>query len=209
MKKPLLILGIAIFGLLGAAKVYGLIFLQFSVKQSFYAAAFLSVSFSMFRALRPPTTANQRVTGLPTDLLRTGWKPYRFPDSDVVVILPQAMTVAFGDDGVLHGSSTDDEPDFTATLHADPRLREDREFALEFVSHLASTKGGRVVDTATYRYFSDPKTERDGLKEHAFWVIGIPGAVVVVSLTRESGSALPNLLEEVRAAIPRIVGELV
>jgi len=56
MKKALLILGICIFGLLGLAKIWGLIYLKFSEKQTVYAAAMLAAAIAMFIALRdtPP-----------------------------------------------------------------------------------------------------------------------------------------------------------
>jgi hypothetical protein len=58
MKKALLILGICICGLLGIAKIWGLIFLQFSVKQTVYVFIMLGAALAMFFALReaqPPS----------------------------------------------------------------------------------------------------------------------------------------------------------
>ena len=52
MKRPLLILGIFVCGFLGLAKVWGLIFLEFSTKQATYAVAFLGAACSMLAALR-------------------------------------------------------------------------------------------------------------------------------------------------------------
>ena len=154
--------------------------------------------------------ASQKVSGasMPTALLRDGWKPYRFPDSEIVVILPQTLVAGFGEDGVLYASSNGTDTDFAATLHTNSEFTNCRELALEFVSDLAAKKGAQVVDVATYRYFADPNVHTEGRNEHNFWVIAIPGAVVVVSLTRAAGSPFPPALESVRAAIPDIIGEL-
>jgi hypothetical protein len=155
---------------------------------------------------RPPQPVLS--ASLPTQLLREGWKPYKFPKSDVIVILPQALMADFSRDGVLYASSDGKEPDFSATLHTDPHLVKNREFALEFISDLASKASTNVIDVATYRYFADPNTQREGTKEISFWVIGIPGAVVVVSLSRHVNEPYAESIEQVRQAIPQIVGEL-
>jgi hypothetical protein len=52
MKKPLLITGICVCGLMGFAKIWGLIILEFSVKQTVYAATLLAAALAMFTALR-------------------------------------------------------------------------------------------------------------------------------------------------------------
>ena len=52
MKKALLILGVIVFGLLGVLKVWGLIYLQFSVKQTVYAVVMLASAIGMLIALR-------------------------------------------------------------------------------------------------------------------------------------------------------------
>jgi hypothetical protein len=52
MKKALLILGVIVFGLLGVLKIWGLIYLQFSVKQTVYAVAMLASAVGMLIALR-------------------------------------------------------------------------------------------------------------------------------------------------------------
>lgn len=56
MKKALLIIGICVFGLLGLAKIWALIYVKFSVKQTIYAATMLGAAIAMFMALRdtPP-----------------------------------------------------------------------------------------------------------------------------------------------------------
>lgn len=58
MKKIILIIGICVLGLLGVAKIGGLIFLEFSVKQAVYAVALLVTAYAMFTSLRagkPPS----------------------------------------------------------------------------------------------------------------------------------------------------------
>jgi hypothetical protein len=147
--------------------------------------------------------------GLATALLREGWAPHRFANSDIVVILPQARIAKFGENGTLYASfSRDNKIDFTATLHTNPRFINQRELALEFVSQLSKKKNATAVDLATYRYFADPNVGIEKSRENNFWVIGIPGAVVVISLTRDAGAAFAPDLERIRAAIPAIVGEL-
>ena len=92
---------------------------------------------------------------LPTALLREGWTPHRFANSDVVVILPTARIAKFGENGVLHASFSRGQVDFTATLHTNPTFKHHRESSLEFVSKLAKKKNANVVDVATYRYFGE------------------------------------------------------
>ena len=52
MKKTLLILGVIVFGLLGVLKIWGLIYLQFSVKQTVYTVVMLASAIGMLLALR-------------------------------------------------------------------------------------------------------------------------------------------------------------
>jgi hypothetical protein len=80
--------------------------------------------------------------------------------------------------------------------------------ALEFVAKLAIKKNAKTVDLATYCYFADPNVGIEKSRENNYWVIGIPGAVVVVSLTRDVGDSFPPAIESIRLAIPSIVGEL-
>lgn len=145
---------------------------------------------------------------LPTALLRDGWTPHRFANSDIVVILPPARIAKFGENGTLYASFSPAKVDFTATLHTNPAFKKQREFALEFVSKLAKKKNATIVDVATCRYFADPKAGIEKSREHNFWVIGIPGAVVVVSLTRDVGCSFPPAIGRILQAIPNIIGEL-
>jgi hypothetical protein len=58
MKRTLLIVGICLCGFLVVAKVWGLIFIQFSIKQAVYAVALLGAVVAMSAALRssePPS----------------------------------------------------------------------------------------------------------------------------------------------------------
>ena len=123
----------------------------------------------------PPGTSS---ASLPTGLLRDGWVPYRFPDSNIVVILPPPRVAKFGDmrgNRALYASfPPGNKIDFTATLHARPGFTKRRELALDFVANLAKKKNAQAIDVATYRYFADPKIGGDGPREHHYWVIGIP-----------------------------------
>jgi hypothetical protein len=145
---------------------------------------------------------------LPAKLLRDGWRPHRFPDSAIVVALPPRVTGRFDDKGVLHGFAAGPGRFFTATLHARPAFTQNRKSAIDFVAHLAGKKGAQAVDVATYRYFVDPTESRNDSTILTFYVIGIPGAVVVVSLSRRPDSPPSELVEQVRQAIPYLVGEL-
>jgi hypothetical protein len=153
----------------------------------------------------PPVPSS---ASLPTALLREGWTPHRFANSDIVVILPTARIAKFGENGTLYASFSRAKVDFTATLHTNPTFKHQLESSLEFVSKLAKKKNAKVVDVATYRYFADPNVSMEKSREHNFWVIGIPSAVVVVSLTRDVGCSFSPDVERIRLAIPNIIGEL-
>jgi hypothetical protein len=155
-----------------------------------------------------PEPENPWGGSLPLKLLRDGWTPHCFPNSTVLVALPPGVTVKFDDKGVLHGFARGLGRFFTATLHTNPKFTQSRELALEFVGNLARKKGAEAIDIATYRYFIDPKEGCDGSRVITFCVIGIPGAVVVLSLSRERGSPPSEFFENIRKAIPQIIGEL-
>jgi len=142
-------------------------------------------------------------------LLREGWTPHCFPNSTVVVALPPGVTVQFDDKGVLHGFARGLGRFFTATLHTNSKFTQSKELALKFVENLAKKKGAQAIDVATYKYFIDPIEGHEGSRVITFCVIGIPGAVVVVSLSRQPDSPPSELVESIRHAIPQIIGELV
>jgi hypothetical protein len=144
----------------------------------------------------------------PVALIRAGWTPHSFPNSTVIVILPPGMTVSFDQEGVLYGFAGGPDPVFTATLQTNDEFKQHRELALEFVGDLAEKKGARPIDFATYRYFIDPTEEREGERVITFFVIGIPGAVVVVSLSRQHDSPPLAHVESIRHAIPKLIGEM-
>src|SRR5262249_20110675 len=121
-----------------------------------------------------------RGPSLPLELARRGWKPYRFRESNVVVFLPEGVAAEFDPDGVLLGLAGGKEVEFSATLHRG--FGEHRAGALDFVAHLAREKGRKVRDVGTYRYFYDPTEADVTARAMRFWVIGIPGSVVVVSI---------------------------
>jgi len=146
---------------------------------------------------------------LPVNLLRDGWTPHCFPNSTVMVALPPGVIGRFNDKGVLHGGTPKLGPFFSATLHSNPKFTQDRKSALDFVATLARKKGATAVDVATYRYFVDPTESRNDSRVMTFYVIGIPGAVVVVTLSRPPDAPPPELVERIRGAIPQIVGEVV
>jgi hypothetical protein len=146
---------------------------------------------------------------LPVRLMRDGWTPHCFPNSTVGVVLPPGVTVQFGDNRMMHGFAHGLGRFFTATLHANPKFTQTKELALKFVGNLAKKKGAEAIDVATYRYFIDPAEGREDSRIITFYVVGIPGAVVVISLSREADSAPSELIDNIHKAIPQIVGELV
>ncbi len=151
-----------------------------------------------------------RGPSLPLDLARRGWHPYKFPDSNVVVFLPppSKMVAAFDAEGVLYGSTGPKELEFSATLHAGGDFDDDKTMALGFVDHLAAQRGLKTRDKGTYRFFYDPTDADPRSPDHRFWVVGIPGAVVVISIIAEKNGPSSPVLREVWDEIPQIVGEL-
>jgi hypothetical protein len=147
-----------------------------------------------------------RGPSLPLDLARRGWRPYKFKDSSVVVFLPTTMAAEFGPDGVLYGSTTGKEVEFSATLHGG--FEGDASQALDFVAHLAKQRSLKIHDAGTYRWCYDPTDAPPKAVAPRFWVVGIPGAVVVISLTGTRKGPVSEILREVREEIPHIVGEL-
>jgi hypothetical protein len=97
----------------------------------------------------------------------------------------------------------------TATLHTNPKFTQSKELALKFVENLAKKKGAEPIDVATYRYFIDPKEGHEDSRIITFFVIGIPGAMVVVSLSRQPDSPPSELIKSIRHAIPYIIGVVV
>jgi hypothetical protein len=122
------------------------------------------------------------------------------------VFLPEHLAAAFGPDGVLYGSTDGKTAEFSATLHGG--FEEDRAGALDFVAHLARERKLKFHDVGTYRYFFDPTHVAPDEMAPRFWVVGIPGSVVVISLTGTAQGPVPDLLQEIAKEIPHIVGEL-
>jgi len=146
--------------------------------------------------------------GLCIALLRDGWKPYRFPHSDVVVALPHDFVAGFDSNGVLIGTIDGQSHNFSATLHGDEQFQADPTFAYEFLNHLALKSAVEPTDKGTYRYFKDPNPKSDSQLKYTFYVIAIPGAVVVVSIASPPGRDRPASLGRIEDAIPDIIGEL-
>lgn len=146
--------------------------------------------------------------GLCIALLRSGWKPHRFPGSNVVVALPHDFVASFDGDGALIGTLDGRAQNFNATLHADEGFQADPALAYEFLDHLALKSSAEPTDKGTYRYFKDPKQTGDEQLDYTFYVIAIPGAVVVVSFASATGRKRPESLARIEEAIPDLIGEL-
>ena len=146
--------------------------------------------------------------GLCIALLRQGWKPHRFPDSDVIVALPHDFVAGFDGEGTLIGSLNGKDHHFSATLHGGDGLFAVPHAAYGFIDHLAAKSNASPIDKGTYRYFKDPETKGDDDLTFTFYVIAIPSAVVVVSIASPPGEPRPPALAKIEAAIPDLVGEL-
>lgn len=146
--------------------------------------------------------------GLCIALLRDGWKPYRFPHSNVVVAVPHDFIAAFDHDGVLLGTLDGQSQNFSATLHTNEEIQRDPAAAYEFLDHLAAKSEVTPTDKGTYRYYKDPNSTGDAQLEYTFYVIAIPGAVVVVSIASAPDRERPDSLARIEIAIPDIIGEL-
>jgi hypothetical protein len=146
--------------------------------------------------------------GLCLALLRSGWKCHRFPQSNVVVALPHDFVAAFDGEGVLIGTLDGKSHNFSATLHSQEEFQSDPPLAYSFLAHLAHKSSATPIDKGTYRYFKDPKTTSDEQLEYTFYVVAIPGAVVVVSIASPPGLGRPEPLSRIEAAIPDLIAEL-
>jgi hypothetical protein len=155
-----------------------------------------------------PKGENPWGKSLPVELMRNGWTPHCFPNTKILVLRPPGVMGVFNDKGVLNGGTRVLGPFFSATLHSNRHFTSNRKSALDFVDHLARKKGAKAVDVATYRYFVDPTESRNDSRIITFYVIGIPGAVVVVTLSRPPDAPPSELVERIRQAIPQIVGEV-
>jgi hypothetical protein len=97
---------------------------------------------------------------------------------------------------------------FSATLHRHDAFNSDPVRAYALVDRLANKSGATPVDKGTYRYFKDPNVKGDEQLQHTFYVIGIPGAVFVVSIASTPNKERSEALKRIEAAIPDIIGEL-
>ncbi len=155
---------------------------------------------------RPPAPTHGG--GLCIALLRDGWKCHRFAETDFVVVLPHDFLAAFDGEGVLIGAIDGSSHNFSATLHRHEAFTNDPKSAYDFVDHLATKSGARPIDKGTYRYFQDPTTRADDELQYTFYIIGIPGAVVIVSIASAPNQERPETLKRIEAAIPDLIGEL-
>jgi hypothetical protein len=173
-----------------------------------YAEEFLIRNNPAYKA-SSPVRPDPGSAGLCVALLREGWKCHRFPDSEVVVVLPHDFIASFDAEGVLYGTLDGEGDHFSATLHSRKEMRADPTMAYGFLDHLAAKSSVTPTDKGTYRYFRDPKQTGDESLQYTFHVVAIPGAVVVISIASPPGEERPEMLARIEAAIPDLVGELV
>lgn len=140
------------------------------------------------------------------DLMRRGWRPHVFGQSQVGVWLPPQFAVRFAADGKLQATIDTPQPVVTATLHRG--FEESPELAGQFVYQLSQQKQRMLHHVGTHSCFYDPTLADPNLIAERQFVIAIPGAVVNLSLygTREFGAT--PLIQEVRNAVPYLVGRV-
>lgn len=171
--------------------------------------AYILANPDSFPELPPETIITD--SNLPAHLKRPGWMACKFLRSEVVIILPETFEIALQTPSAsdfIEASSERDKDDFTATLHTDPYFLENPDFALDFVTSLAQQAGTTAIDMPPYRFFGDPNVLKEGKQEINMWVIGFPGAVLVISLAHKKGKPYTAGLEQVHQAIPQICGML-
>jgi hypothetical protein len=118
------------------------------------------------------------------------------------------LIATFDDEGVLVASLSGEDLEFSATLHRHNGIDEDRSAALEMVNMLARNRGIKPKSQGTYQYFLDATDADPNELAHRFWTIGIPGAMVVVSILAYKRGPDSALLKEVWNEVPHLVGEL-
>jgi hypothetical protein len=166
-----------------------------------YAAAFAQLN-------DPESIADAHGPGLALALVREGWRCHRFPGTDFIVVLPHDFSAAFDAEGVLMGTLDGEQPHFSATLHREEVMATNPRQAYRFLDHLANKAQASPVDKGTYRYFQDPNKTGTPDFEYTFYVIAVPGAVVVISLASPPALARPAALARIENAVPDLIGEL-
>lgn len=151
-----------------------------------------------------PVFANYpRQYGVPVELLQRGWVPHQFGDTPVVIALPGQFKVRLAADDTLEAAFQMQQAELTAKLHAG---FEEPVLALDFVSDQATQRRVPVHNVGPYRCFYDPGQADPYAVALRMFVVGIPGAVVVMNLWGTREQAATPLLSEVRQMIPHLIG---
>lgn len=145
--------------------------------------------------------------GVPVELADRRWKAHQFANSPVVIALPPQLQVRFSAEGILQASMIDiPEPVITATLlrdfHASPTL------AYDFVADQAQQRGVPFHDVFPYRCLYDPTQADPYAIVNRVFLIGLPGVVIVLTIKGTHTAAATPLLNEVRQAVPHLVGDV-
>lgn len=153
----------------------------------------------------PPGYGYQAATSA-AELSRRGWRPHRFGQTNVVLLLPPEMSTWMTPQGAMYAGENPPQPTLLATLQrgfdADPSL------ALDFVEDLAEKRGLQCHTVGTYRCFYDPTSADPQQVCERYFIIGWPGSVVVLNLKGTRDAACTIVLNQVRAAIPHVAAEM-
>ncbi|QDU25725.1 hypothetical protein ETAA8_07950 [Anatilimnocola aggregata] len=140
------------------------------------------------------------------DLARRGWRPHRLGNSQLVIFLPAQIHIWAGPNGMLYGG--EDPPNITLTATLQQGFAADPSLAIDFVEDLAERRGLPFHHVGTYCCFHDPGPADPWIVADRQFLIGLPGSVVTLSLRGTRDAAATIALNEVRGAIPQLVGEM-
>jgi hypothetical protein len=141
-----------------------------------------------------------------TGLVRRGWRPHVFGNSPVAIWLPPQLTVRFSAEGILQATVDTPHPVITATLHRG--FEDSPELAAQFVYHQSQQKRLMLHHVGTHSCFYDPTAAEPHIIAERQFIIAIPGAIVGLSIFGSREYAATPLLQEVRNAVPYLVGRV-
>jgi hypothetical protein len=140
------------------------------------------------------------------ELMRRGWQPHEFGRTKVAVCLPPQLRVRFSAEGILQAAIDTPHPVVSATLHGG--FEENPALAGQFVLQLSQQKRLMLHHVGTHSCFYDPSLADPNVIAERHFVIAMPGAVVSLSIHGTREFAATPLLQEVRNAVPYLVGRV-
>jgi hypothetical protein len=144
--------------------------------------------------------------GIPLELANRNWRAHPFANSPVVLALPPQLQVRFTAEGVLQAAVDTPEPAITATLLRD--FVDNPNLAYDFVADQAEQRGVPFHDVFPYRCLYDPTQADPYAIVNRVFIIALPGVVIILTLKGTRESAATPLLNEVRKAVPHLVGDV-